>query len=672
MPSTRTHRSAPFRPLGALLAGALVLLPGAGRTDDYRHELGFTAVKRNPWTGGPAFELERSFEDIRAGVSLTIPTTGITPTDILAQLLGIDSPIDILSAQVGGSVAVEAGIDFGLWATGGSLNINYPAVSTLSIGTVPGRPGSIRATDNVPVSALFTPGLDRLVVPSSTGLLGAIAGPGYAEPLNLPGFSISTFQRPTFNTQFPNFSVWGEAFVAGEIGVNVEARGLAVDLGPLGEVCLACKGIPLRVGVPEQRFTFVEIDPGVVRVPGLVDVQLDQEIRLPSPADVRLQLRSPNLQVTGNLQAGGTALTGSGARPVISVLGSLDDFIPVVGALLDGDIGPFGYTLASFDAGPTFGIYQDFRLEVTPRLQLAFSEYVQIGDSLTRVGNFGLDEEISFRALLSGSDRLNIVPTYQLEGRFFNETGISLGVAFDLDGPTLRAGGLGTLGPLGEDTQVVNIASLPIYDESFSLHIGAITLPRIELEKEFPALTLDEQRKMGLTAVHSVGPGSAPGTERFELEVSFEHFGAIYSGGLEAEGRILLLGGDGDSSPDAILVLDEDLISVANGYLDAGINFGNVICLLCYDWTPTLDGPNPSLEDEFGRLYLTNLFEFPNDEFCVECHPILGQDNRVFAGESPITTIGAVYDTQPIPEPTTAVLLAAGMAGLGFGGRRRR
>lgn len=656
------------RPAAGLLAAVLAAAPlGTAGATEYQHELAFTAVNRNPWTGGPAFTLEETWDDLRAQVSLTIPTTGLTPTDLLLQLLSIDSPVDVLSAQLGGSVAAQAGLDFGYYVSGGRLNVNYPAISTLSIGTAPGRPDAIRATEAVPVSAQFLPGLDRVVVPSSTGLLSTIAGSGYAEPVNLPGFSITTFDAPRFGTDFPNVSVWGEAFVAGEIGVNVEVRGLAVSIPGVGEACLVCKGIPYRVEVPEQRFTFVEIDPLTVRVPGLVDVQLDQTIQLPSPADARLQLSSPNLKVTGGLAPGGTTLAGNGAKPVITVLGSLDDFIPLVGAVLDGNVGPLGYTIASIDAGPSFGVYQDFRLEVTPRLRLDFSEPVLAGGVLTTVADFALDEAISFTPLLSGSDRLAIRPTYQIDTRFFNETGISVSAVFDLDGPTLSADGLGTLGPLGEDTVSVELLRLPLFDESFSLAIGAIRTDRIVLDKVFPAVTIEDQLRFGITQPSLVGPGSEPGTDLYQWLLQDELGNDMF---VQAQGQTILLGGLGDVF-ERILVLDDDLIvQIADG--QPAFNLGSVICLLCFDRTPELEGTNPFLEDETGRLYLTELFEFPSADFCIECDPILGQDNRRVAGALPIVTVGEIYETAPIPEPATALLLALGLTGLAVGGGRGR
>ena len=634
---------------------------------EYRHDLAFTAVNRNPWTGGPAFPITGVYDGLRADVAVTIPTTGLSPTDLLLQILGIDSPIDVLSAQVGGSVAVQAGIDFGYYVHGGRLNVNYPAISTLSIGNAPGRPGAIRATDDIPVSAQFTPGLARTVVGPSGPILSGIAGSGYAEPVNLPGFSITTFDTPRFGTSFPDFSVWGQAFVAGEIGVNLEARGLAVSVPLVGDVCFVCKGVAIRAEVPEQRFTFVEIDPGVVRVPGLIDVQLDQQIQLPSPADVRLQLSSPNLRVTGGLAPGGTALAGKGAQPVITVLGSLDDFIPFVGSVLDGNIGPFGYTIASTDGGPSFGIYQDFRLEVTPRLRLDFSENVLVGGGLTEFAEFGLDEEISFRTLLSCSDKLTIAPTYKIDARFFNETGISVDVVFDLDGPTLRAGDLGTLGPFGEDTFVLELFRTKIFENDFSLDIGAIRTDKIVLDKVFPAeLTVEEQRKFGLSAATIVGPGSRPGTERFRFLLEDELGNDML---IDREGQSFLLGGLGDVF-ERIIVLEEDLIV----QIDEGVspfNLGSVICLLCFDRTSELDGPNPYLEDEVGKLYLTELFVFPSIEPCVECDAILGQDTRISAGAPAIVTIGEVYETDPIPEPATAALFAIGITGIAAGARRR-
>jgi hypothetical protein len=661
------HSAPAYRSLAVAVFALAALSAIPAQAVDYRHDLGFTAVNRNPWGSGPEFKLEGVFQDLRADVAVTIPTTGLTPTDLLLDILGIDSPIDVLSARVGGSAAVQAGIDFGYYVTGGRLNVNYPAISTLSIGTTPGRPGAIRATDDVPVSAQFIPGLDRIVVPSSTGLLSTIAGSGYAEPVNLPGFSITTFNAPRFGTSFPDFSVWGDAFIAGEIGVNLEVRGLAVDVPLVGKVCFVCKGIPLRAEVPLEPFTFVEIDPGAVRVPGLVNVQLDQSIQLPSPADVRLQLSSPNLRVTGGLAPGGTALAGNAAQPVITVLGSLDDFVPLVGPLLDGNLGPLGYTIASTDGGPSFGVYQDFRLEVTPRLRLDFSENVLVGGGLSNFAEFGLDDEISFRTLLTGSRQIAIAPTYKIDARFFNETGLSVDVVFDLDGPSLRIPELGTLGPLGEDTFKLELFRAPLFEQNFSLDIGAIRTDKIVLDKEFPALTLEEQRKFGLSAATVVGPGSKPGSERYRFLLEDELGNDMF---IDVEGQSFLFGDLGDDILERILVLDEDLIvQIDDG--ESAFNLGSIICLLCFDRTSELDDPNPFLEDEIGKLYLTELFDFPIIDSCIECDPILGQDNRKVAGAPAIVTIGALYETDPIPEPATAALLAIGITGLAAGARRR-
>src|SRR5690606_23329016 len=114
------------------------------------------------WTGGTAFESEWHLSQPSVGpVTVDLPKLNGNPINIIADFLGIDLPFEA-NVGVGGTVTGSAGFDFGYYVTGGKLNVNYPALSTINIGTTEPMGNRILAGRPVQIGSNFTPGLNAV------------------------------------------------------------------------------------------------------------------------------------------------------------------------------------------------------------------------------------------------------------------------------------------------------------------------------------------------------------------------------------------------------------------------------------------------------------------------------------------------------------------------------
>jgi hypothetical protein len=662
--------------LPLVVAAILAAAPAAAL--DVRQNVGFSAVNLNPWTGGADFE--KTFpvlDDLQVDFQADIPNLGVTPTGFLADLLGIDA--DILSASIGGSASGRVGVDFGYHVNGGRLNVNYPAVAQLEVGTIPGT-NAVRAGSQFSIASSFKPGLERAYLPVRSTLL-SVGGPGYGET-SIPGFSFDVFETPSFSTTFPNASVWADAYFDVDASVYAEARGLAI-----AGFCAACIRKDFKVDLPEQRFRIVEVDRDSVYVPGLVNLPLDQPIPISNFASV--QLSYPDVRVeSGALEADGT-LRGAGAKPVIQVFGSIDDFIPLVGAFLDGSIPPIDYTLASTDGGPTLGLYQDLQLDVSPKVQLEFSEAVLARDatgefSLTRTVEFALGQQVDVRTVFGSSGAITVKPTYDLGATFRNETGLSLGVGLEVKGPEFTLGDLGSLGPLGSERLDLEIARYPLFQDSFTIDAGGqITGDPFTIRKDLGAVLFPDVTASASALALDVGDCTGTGIGgQVRCWASYVNPFNGDAGELEVTGTLLRLpledpfGGQLDTFQE-ILVADSEILLELNGFdpeepsAYAAFSLGDALCVFCADLSGLFEMTSPFVEEAGEKLFLSSLFEYSDGEICLECDPVLSQSN-LFSQLGAPTTITETSATEPVPEPGTLALLGIGLAVQTSLGRRRR
>ncbi len=225
-----------------------------------------------------------------------------------------------------------------------------------------------------------------------------------------------------------------------------------------------------------SQFTLAETGP-----PGLPDLTFDL---------ASIEFKIPNIATTSG-PFGGSPINSSGrddvikARVDIDGVAAMNGFPPTGIGLTLIDTGPGGFKVAlqfdalDIDAGPDIGITQDFELEPTLMVSLAFSHPVMIGGAETALwaGEWDLLPEI---ALL---ETTTITPTFWLEAMLTNTIGIDLGLTGTMDilkfTFTASAGGINLLGTspvslnslLGLGNQLFSTPKLefPIWDTPFQL-----------------------------------------------------------------------------------------------------------------------------------------------------------------------------------------------------------
>jgi hypothetical protein len=635
-----------FGTLSATPATALVI----------NQNVNFAAVNKNPWTGGPAFEQQWNLTQPSVGpVRVDLPKLNGNPLNIIADFLGIDLPFSA-NVGAGGTVSGSVGFDFGYYVSGGKLNVNYPALSTLNIQTIEPDGNRVIAGRSFSIGSNFTPGLNT-ISPPLTPQYVAMAGLGY-EVLTQNVSAGTTMKDPFLKTTFPYASVWADFNYDINGGAFVEATAKVFG------ACIVCARKEVKFG-DGRTVTLLEIDPGGKGQPPVVRF-LGNQVNPFQPIQIgpaKIEFSYPDVAVQGSLQ-GDRSVFGSDTKSIISVQGGAEKLIPFIGPFLQNGVGPFGYQLLSTDGGPSLGLYQDFRFTPKPEMQLAFSQPIlQRGADgkyrPTNVVRFALGDTLDIIAPLTlGGADLRVQPTYFLNNTVYNQTGLSLGVQMDLEMLRLTSP-FGSLGPAFRDHLDFELARMTLFENQFSLSLGAITGRAFELDVEFP-LDLTFQDRFVFAGV--VQDSEYPEGEGFRIIYIDTLTGEQFSD--FAEGEILTLGEFGDFLQQ-IFIADEDVIGAG------GINLGRAFCLVCVDISEYLfEEESPFLDLGDDLLFLSDLTVFDDGEIDITDHPILGMNNFKDEHRPVATEIGPTVFFE-VPEPGTLAAFLAGLVGIGVARRRR-
>jgi hypothetical protein len=620
----------------------------------------FAAVNRNPWTGGGAFESEWHLNQPSVGpFKIDLPKLNGNPINVLADFLGVNLPFSA-NVGVGGSISGFAGFDFGYYVSGGKLNVNYPTLSKLDIQTTPNT-NRVVAGQSFGVTTQYTPGLNVVSPPLNAYV--AAAGAGY-EVLH-SNLNLGTTTKDAFlKTTFPYASAWANFNYDLKGGAFVEATAKI-----LGE-CIVCARKDVKFG-DARDLTLIEIDPGGKGQPPVVRF-LGNSVNPLAPIQIgpaKIEFSYPDVAVQGGLQPD-KSLFGAGSKPIISVQGGVEKLVPFIGPFLTNGVGPFGYQLLSTDGGPTLGLYQDFQFTPDLRGQLAFSQPIlqKVGNKYvpTNVVDFKVGEALDLVApmTLFGST-MRVQPSYTLNNTVRNETGLSLGVQFDIEALKLTSA-FGSLGPAIDERLTYELGRVPLFNQTFSLGLKEITTRPFELDV-VPSLATVFGPKMVLLALDY-----NDGSFEFELTLRDLATGLIYHKGVDGDE---LEFGEG-SFAQKILVTDGDvtledvLLGGFDGEFYVDVNLGDTFCFVCIDMSALLfEEENPSITQDDQTLFLTDLFEFPSGEMDITNHPILGTNNFKDDHRPVATDIGPTVFL--VPEPGALALFAGGLVALRLGRRRR-
>lgn len=621
--------------------------------------VGFTAVNRNPWVAGAAFSSEWLFDDIAASLSVPVPSINLSPGAALANFLGLP---EIGFARLGGTLAGDFGLDLGYFVSGGRLNLNYPGTGRLDITT---RPGDVVPTFlSTPTQTSFTPGLYREFRPLQVESMVLNGGAGYDPNNSIPGFGLARFQEPTFQTAFPNAAAWATLHWNASASLQAQA-GVARYRNPLnGDInCVLCvsKGFEVRNA---DNVTLIDVNRNGVEVIGLGRQALfNQDIAL-GLGSVRVSY--PDVAVGGTRVGGGTGLAGSDSKPIIAFNGDLEKLVPVLGAFLRQSAGPFEVKLLGVSGGPKLSLYQDFTINVTPKVELNFSRPVEWiragGNQVTQSITVALGEGLQWRPI-AGTGKLLVQPRYILDGEVTNRTGFALGYQIDADALEVDSG-VGSLGPLDIAEFNANAAiRLPaFYDHSFSLGLAAVKAPAIELTVRSPVLNTPGDTDLSLQSwARLSGDGDGPGNFRLRFAAGNNTFEA------QVFGQLLRIAGTVDGDQLLFEAAQVMRFDVGNG---AVAEVGSLLCLECDDLSALMQGSDPFFVDAGETLYFNPLFDFPRDEVDGSVPRLNGATTPLDALTRPLTVLGetvAVLDHEwapitPVPEPPAwALFVGAGL-----------
>lgn len=654
-----------------LLSGVLGLawMGSIARGVEYSHNVSFNAVGKNPWTGEGAFQYTYQNSDLQFDFDVDLPPVSADPAgaalDLFSDFLGFDLPG--LGVKMGAHAEGHAGLDFGYHVNGGYLDIKYPGRSRLDFSGVDSS-NNIASLAPIRINSSFDPGVTAIASPGAQSL-SELLGRGYATPTT--DLTYEFYSTPEFSTSFPHASAWANLNYNVAAGGYIEAKYLFDSLRK--EYNFSSSG----------EVTLVEADPTGISVAGLPRVELfGQTIDLGVGASVTLG--NPNLKVRSDGLNGDNSLHGFDSQPIVTLQGDLEKIVPAIGPFLSNSIGPIGYDLLNLAGGPRLNLYQEFTFTPDPKVRLDFSEPVRyrlsaegeyaIGDSVT----FRLGDSIDIVTLPGNTDTLTVQPTYLMDNRFHNETGVSLGAVLDIDVLELETP-VGDFGPLySDELQFNDLVKIPFYDEEFSVQLDAISVEPLTFNKSvgiaFPAGA--GAASITQIGVHSVDPET--GSEIWD----FRYHGPVDDGGPDVEfdfqvtGKTSLVISSLTGLANRLLTADQDIVVV---HPDTGLpltvigrDFSENAPIDLSAFTPTDLSVGMPNDPSAPRLYLPRL---DIDEsalpaaFDLSLDPLLGANNSV-ANTSTTLVIG---ETIFVPEPSTWVLGILGLAALcGAHGRNRR
>lgn len=515
-PHRRHHSTAFSRSAVAVACAALALAAAVPQSRAYTRSdnVGFTTVNQNPWAAGDAFVFDESWGFNVPFSNVALAPVGLNPLDtLLRSFMGID----VGFARVGAVASGSFGMEFGVYADGGRMNITYPGTGRIDIATRPAT-NDISLLSAARTTTAFTPGLYREFTPD-TGLLMAIyGGPGYDSLNSIPGWETERFRNPVFQTAFPKAAAWADVDWNLSAGVRVEAGVARVRVGP-EVICLGCTSRTINVAGHADTARLVHINPGSVNIIGLGSQPLSgQEFGLGGGT---LRVSYPEVAVAGGLQGGGNSLFGQGLREILAFNGNLEQMVPILGPFLRQDVGPFRVKLLGVTGGPTVSLYQDFEVHIDPTIELRFSAPVTWWSPAGPVQTMRIvapvGEAIDWKPMLgSRNGSISVQPTYHLNATLSNETGLAVGFELAFDSLEVQPGDLGPidLGTLDSDAAL----RLPLFEDEFSIALQPITTRSIQLDVTSPVFL--EATEVGSVIV-DVGTVRWLGTEgdlsRFEL-----------------------------------------------------------------------------------------------------------------------------------------------------------
>jgi hypothetical protein len=631
--------------LATLLTLPLAAHVDAGVIDE---NLNFATVNQNLWGPGTATVIDESVtipppDGIHASPSLD---SFKDPTSALASFLGID-----IGASFSPTATIDAGLTASFHANTGSIDLNYPANVQLTL------PNSVTAGQSFTVSAT-PPG------PVSLGTLATIpvsnlinvGGGGYAAP-GLGQFltqTVGSVIQPTagFTTVFP--------YAEAKVDLNLQAAGSIAS-----RVCLVfCFDGPTvdlgSVDLSQQLFELSTLNG--LQVLDQAVVPFNQTV--PVAQGVSIGFSSPNISLNGVLGANGL-LSDTAAKNFLDFSFNVDQLIPLVGQLLQSNIGPVGYDLLSVSPTISLGIQQTITFD--PRLMVALQFDAPVLDSrtnqLTNIVTFAIGDSVTLTPTVGGAilpSDLGVKPTFFLDNTIHNTTTLVLGGTLTVQALSLDVGA--TLGPaFGPQTfDLGDIPLLALDDTPWTLSIPTITGQAQTIQRTGTGLQLQNLDFF----VDPVGSDTnGQGHSKYDLFAGNTLVAQVF-------GQIVKTGGFGCAGSEipsplcqTMFVSDDEVFGFNQEDL------GRYFCLACNDLSSNFLATSPFLTDALSgdSLFLSDLTKF---DPLTNLNDLLDPASPLYDAQLAATqyfqtiqssTARVIPAPAQVPEPNSLVLIATGI-----------
>jgi hypothetical protein len=355
-------------------------------------------------------------------------------------------------AEIGASLKAEAGLGYGVQASGGTLAMTYPVSVALQF---PNPTGPLHVGDTFSIGSSYS----MTPITTTLRLNGVPVSTAVAPSLAVSGASLQTYADARAGFQ---------AFAGAQVCV---ATCVGPALGPINVTPFSTELVAVNRGGDNQ-----------VRIAGQ-QANLNQQY---SGDFLSATAGLPTLDAAGALGSDGRTLATNVNGNLLSVNASIDKIVMQVVQDqlgidlpdLNGSIGPLNYNLVKSDAGLALNIQQQIQFTPNaPTVTLTFSSPVQqlvngvFGPPTTQI-SFQAGQTVELKA--PGAQTLGVLPSFSLNGVAMNQTDLNVSgqvgfsaLALSLDHTPL------SLGPLVSATTPLVDGSTPIVTTDFSVDFGS-------------------------------------------------------------------------------------------------------------------------------------------------------------------------------------------------------
>jgi len=621
--------------------------------------LNFATVNQNLWGPGDALVVDESVTiPPPAGISATLdPGSFKDPASALASFLGIK-----VGVTASPTASFDAGLSASFHANSGSIDLNYPKNVQLTI------PDQIQAGQSFTVSAAL-PGplspLNLATMPASA--FSAVAGAGYSAPGLSPYLagSLQSLVQPVagFSTVFP--------YAEAKVNLDLKASG-QITTEACAIFCFDGPTIKLgSVDLSQQIFELSTLNG--LKVLDQPVVPFNQTVNVAQ--GVSIAFKSPNVSLDGVLQPN-QSLSDSGGQDFLDFSFNAGQLIPVVGSILQSNIGPVGYDLLSVTPTVSLGVQQSITFDPKLMVDLQFGSPVYDSrdgklknDIVFQVGQ-SVDLMPTVGGLLSGNT-IQAKPTFFLDNTIHNTTNLVLNGTLDV-----QALELDTPFPLGPvfDSGPIDLGSIPLLaldDQSWTLAIPPITGQAQDISRIGLGIAATPNVNFSVFADPS-GSTNDQGHPLYDLSAAGNFLAQTFGQLIQVGGP--LCGGfiDSDiSNCQSVFVSDADVFDPNQN------DMGRFFCVVCSDFASLFAPTSPFLTDGSGEtLLLSDLTSFPSlitaDQLLDPTNPLYDTQLATSQYFREISTTQAAVIPATTPEPGTLYLSLAGILAWSLCGRSKK